>query len=72
MRRFTASLLATTILAGGAATGVALAAPSHHAPAKTEIRSVDRHGSADRQRSADRHGSRDMSREHTTLDRHDR
>ena len=67
MRRFTASLLATTILAGGAATGVALAAtPSHHGATKADARSVDRHGSADRQH------SRDTARERASHDRLDR
>lgn len=56
MRKFTASVLATAVLAGGALTGAALAAPSpsHHF--------ADRAASIDRSSSTQRASSKDRSR----------
>jgi hypothetical protein len=62
MRKLTASILGTAVLAGGALTGIAAAAPSsHHHQARTELQARDR-SSVDRAHHA-------MSREHAERSR---
>ena len=53
MRKLTASILGTAILAGGALAGVAAATPSHHEKTRTEMQARD-HSSVDRAHHHDR------------------
>ncbi|MGZ4381843.1 MAG: hypothetical protein ACXVZ3_10520 [Gaiellaceae bacterium] len=63
MRKFTASILAVGALAGGAFSGAALAAPSHHTGKAVETRSADRNGTASRDRTQHHDTSRDRAQQ---------
>jgi len=72
MRKLTPTILAVTALAGGALTGVALAAPGHGSAKPTETRSLDRHQTSSRDRLREQHDSRTSSRDRSVREHSNR
>jgi hypothetical protein len=65
MRKLTASVLATAVLAGGALTGAALAAPSG-SHSSDRVASVDRHAAKHSEAAKDRARHESSSRDRTS------